>query len=124
MVRDWDLIRAILEAAESIGPTEQLRADAVRGDPQVVAAHMEMLHEAGYVQATVRRSSSGMFAFVIRVTYAGHDLLDTMRSDTAWSSIKKVAKARGLGLTFDVVKQIGSFVTDKLLKGEAIPGIN
>ena len=58
------------------------------------------------------------------MTYTGHDLLDTMRSDTVWSNIKKVAKSRGLELTFDVVKQIGSFVTEKLLKGEAIPGIS
>ena len=54
MVRDWDLIRAILEAAESMGPTEQLRADSVEGDPQVVAAHMEMLHDANYVHAAIR----------------------------------------------------------------------
>ena len=46
-----------------------------------------------------------------------------MRSNSMWSSIKKVAKDKGLELTFGVVKQIGSFLTDKLIKGESIPGI-
>jgi hypothetical protein len=79
---------------------------------------MGMLHDAGYVEANIMRTTRGTSAKVVKVTFAGHDLLDTLRSDTAWSSIKKVANAKGPELTFEVVKQIGNFVTDKLLKGE------
>lgn len=124
MIRDWDLIRAVLVAAESKPPGELLRPSEIEGDFGLVVAHMEMLHDAGYVQANFVRTMQGTSSQIVKVTLAGHDLLDTLRSDTAWSSIKKVAKAKGVELTFEAVKQIGKFVTDKLLKGEPIPGIN
>jgi len=120
MIRDWELIRAILVAAEAKAPTEQLRACDIEGNSELVVAHIELLHDAGYLKATFMQTTLWKSAHVVKVTYAGYDLLDTMRSDTAWSSIKKVAKARGLELTFEVVKQVGSFVTEKILKGEMI----
>jgi hypothetical protein len=123
MIRDWELIRTILVAAETKAPGELLHPGEIDSDPKLVVAHMEMLHDAGYVEANFLRKMQGTSAHVVKVTYAGYDLLDTLRSDTTWSSIKKVAKSKGLELTFEVVKQIGSFVTDKLLKGEPIPGI-
>lgn len=70
MVRDWEIIRAILVAAESIGPTAQLRVSDVEGDPAVVAAHMEMLHDAGFIEAKILRTNSGMAAFVSKVTFS------------------------------------------------------
>jgi hypothetical protein len=120
MIRDWELIRAILAASEAKAPSEQLRARDIEDDPELVVAHIELLHDAGYLTATFMQTTRWKSAHVVKMTYAGYDLLDTMRSDTAWSSIKKVAKARGLELTFEVVKQVGSFVTEKLLKGEII----
>lgn len=122
MKRDWDLIRAILIAAEEKAPGEHLQNHEIADyDHQLVAAHIEMLHNAGYVEATFLRSNT-LTAILRKTTYAGHDLLDTMRSDSAWAGIKNVAKSKGLELTFAVVKQLGTFVVDKLLKGEPLPG--
>ena len=123
MIRDWELIRTILVAAEAKAPGEVLNPTEIDSDPKLVVAHMEMLHDARYVDAVFLPKMEGISAKVVKITYAGYDLLETLRSDTKWSSIKKVAKAKGLELTFEAVKQIGSFITDKLLKGESIPGI-
>lgn len=124
MKRDWDLIRKILIAAEEKRPGEHLSNEDIDGcDPQLVAAHMDMLHDAGYIEARFSRSNS-LAAILLKITYSGHDLLDTMRSDSAWSGIKNVAKSKGLELTFEVVKQLGKVVVDKLIKGEPIPGIS
>jgi hypothetical protein len=54
---------------------------------------------------------------------AGHDLLDTMHSDAVWAGIKRTAKSRGLELTFEVVKQVGKYVVDRIMTGQPIPGI-
>jgi hypothetical protein len=84
---------------------------------------MEMLHDAGYIEARFLRGSS-LTAIMLKTTYAGHDLLDTIRSDGTWNKIKEVAKSKGLELTFDVVKQVGKYVVEKLIKGEPIPGLS
>jgi hypothetical protein len=124
MKRDWDLIRKILIAAEEKEPGKHLGNDEIKDyDPQLVATHMDLLHDAGYIDARFVRSTS-LSAIVLKVTYSGHDLLDTMRSESAWTGIKNMAKSKGLELTFEVVKQIGKFVINKVIQGESIPGIS
>jgi len=124
MKRDWEVIRAILIAAEEMEPNSQLNSCDVPGyDNQVVAAHMDMLHDAGYIDARFLRSTN-LTAFLIKTTYTGHDLLDTIRSEGMWTKIKSVAKTKGVELTFEVVKQVGKYVLDKTLKGEPIPSLS
>ena len=57
------------------------------------------------------RSTDGRFGYGIhspRLTMAGHDLLDTMRSTTIWEKIKTTAKSKGIELTFDAIKALGA----------------
>lgn len=65
--------------------------------------HLRLLNDAGMVEAALDGSG---FA-ITRVTWAGHDFLDAIRSEGAMHSVREAAKKFG-GLTLDVVKTIGT----------------
>ena len=125
MKRDWDLIRKQLTDIEEENdlfvnvPVKPVYKDqdwdsyemqlneflTIKGK---VFGHLELLINAGYVDGlTVDRSIDGVFSYGLhspRLTMAGHDLFDTMRSDTVWEKIKATAKSKGIELTFDAIK--------------------
>jgi hypothetical protein len=129
MKRDWDLIRKQLTDVEEENDLfsdmppepkwqnqdedtykEQLKGyQAIEG---CICGHLELLINAGYVDGMqIIRSADGQFYYSIhspRLTMAGHDLLDTMRSTTIWEKIKAIAKTKGIELTFDVIKVLGA----------------
>ena len=143
MKRDWDLIRAQLTAIEEDadfktavlgGPTDtpewkdgQDESDYVKelkSHQEIesrIFGHLELLVQNGFVTGVeVIRSLDGAFHYSIsapHLTMAGHDLLDTMRSETLWATIKSTAKTKGLELTFDSIKALGALVMKGLLGG-------
>lgn len=135
MKRDWDLIRKLLAdieedkdllaelpsepkledlSWEEYGPKNE-EYKAVEGR---ICGHLEMLIENGYIDGLkIHRSSGNNFTWSIsspRLTMAGHDLLDTMRSSSVCSSIKSIAKDKGIELTFDAIKALGSVALKQL----------
>lgn len=86
-----------------------------------VCGHLELLIQAGFVEGiTLRRGMSGNWAYAKlapRLTMAGHDFLDTMRSKTMWESIKSTAKTKGLELTIEAIKQIGAYCLKQVIGG-------
>ncbi|HMV64203.1 MAG TPA: DUF2513 domain-containing protein [Rhodocyclaceae bacterium] len=129
MKRDWDLIRKQLTDIEEENdlfadlPTEPQWKDqdwaeyedqlnryrAIEGR---VFGHFELLVNSGYIDGLqLVRSADGLFSYGLhspRLTMAGHDLLDTMRSVTIWEKIKATAKTKGIELTFDAIKALGA----------------
>ena len=107
MKRDWDLVRRILAALESLGDTTSvLRADEISGyDPEVVSYHMQLLIEAGLADGNCREAMNApLWCYLTRLTWEGHEFLDNVRSPTLWNRIKGVARSKGLELSFDVIK--------------------
>jgi hypothetical protein len=135
MKRDWDLIRKQLTDIEEerdvladipVKP-KWSNQDWVEYEQQLkefnategrIAGHLEMLIDNGYIDGLyVVRSADGQFSYGLnspRLTMAGHDLLDTMRSSPVWESIKSTAKTKGVELTFDVIKALGSIALKQL----------
>lgn len=130
MKRDWDLIRKQLTDVEEendlfsdvpLEPTwtdqswdvyeEQLKK--YRTIENRIFGHFELLVNNGYIDGLqIIRSADGLFHYGLhspRLTMAGHDLLDTMRSTTVWEKIKTTAKTKGIELTFDAIKTLGAF---------------
>jgi len=110
MHRDWELVRRILLATDAAAPGERLAERHFPGEePANLFEHVRMLKEAGYIEAVVSASKTGrgggMF-LIDRLVWDGHDLLAKMRSDTWWSKIKTAAAAKGLPLTFELVKEL------------------
>ncbi len=110
MKRDMDLIRDILlRAANADFGVLSSEAFAIEGyDARTVAAHFELLDEAGLVDAdllTLERSGvhSGK---VLRVTWAGHDYLDAVRDATVWRKVKKTLGDKLGSAPVDVVKAL------------------
>lgn len=64
--------------------------------------HLELLEENGLVQFN---SKSGGEYFVKRITWKGHDFLDSMRDSEVWSVAKKGANAAG-GATVDMLMAV------------------
>ena len=90
MKRDMDLVREILlqlenSNAQPLGPAEI----AIEGRTNTeVSYHIELLHEAGLLEARNWSSHSGHDWRAIRLTWWGHEFLDAARSDTIWREAK------------------------------------
>ncbi|MDR3414232.1 MAG: DUF2513 domain-containing protein [Formivibrio sp.] len=137
MKRDWDLLRKQLTDIEDEKNVLEDIPDEPKWSTQTadeyeqqlkeytanvsrIAGHLEMLINNGYVEGVhVSRGMDGHFSYGLsgpRLTMAGHDLLDTMRSTTMWETIKATAKSKGAELTFDVIKTIGAHVLAKMFQ--------
>jgi hypothetical protein len=100
MKQDWTIIRDVLLALEdSPTPKVILRPENLpQHDVQAVAYNMWLLDDAGLVKGRFLWSSSGDgrigSANVLTMTNAGHQLLNTIRSETAWSGYQPSAARR------------------------------
>ena len=50
-----------------------------------------------------------------RLTWDGHELLDSIRQTGMWDKIKAKAREKGLDLTFDAVKALGAWTVKSTL---------
>lgn len=120
MRRDWDIVRKVLIAAEeSTGDREVSSEQFPEPERALVAYNMWLLIESGLAEGG-GREPGGMgppFAFITRLRWEGHELLDNMRGDTAWNRIKATAKEKSVDLTVDAIKMIGKAVLERLLWG-------
>ncbi len=120
MRRDWDVIRRVLiKVEEGTGDKEVSSEDFPEGERALVAYNMWLLYEAGLVEGGGREPGSmgAPYAFVLRMRWPAHELLDTIRNDTAWKRIKTTAKEKGVDLTVDAIKAIAKAVLESLLRG-------
>lgn len=113
MVRNMDLIRELLLRLESLpiepGSThifyvgsDELRIDGF--DDDQVSYHLSLIDEAGLIETgTTSRTMNG-FLFS-RLSWAGHDFLDSIRDPEVWAKTKRGAEAAG-GFTVDLLKDI------------------
>lgn len=120
MKRDWDLLRQLLINVEDERTLfdglddgdELLPPDEQRRKADILLGHLELLTNNGYIEgAEVVRALSGFAGYSAgnpRLSMAGHDLLDTMRSATLWENIKTTAKKKGVELSFDAIKVLGA----------------
>jgi hypothetical protein len=136
MKRDWDFLRALLTTIEEDKdvlagapsaptwkdqPWDEYEAQVKEFEiaEQRFAGHLEMLIDNRYVDGLeVRRGADGHISYGLaspRLTMAGHDLLDTMRSSKVWEGIKSTAKTKGIELTFDAIKALGGVVLKQIM---------
>lgn len=102
MQRDFDLIRAILIDAESHPPGEYTLK--IPGhDSKTVAAHVEILLEAGLLKGKVVAPGK---AYIFRLTWDGHEFLDSIKESATWETIKATVKDKTGGLTYDLLKEL------------------
>lgn len=107
MKRDIDLIRNILEVLEaqepdftcSITNVKELKPLRRPAGLEEVTEHLALMFEAGLLVGLPPQP----MAFVIyRISWKGHDFLDSTRNPTVWAKTKERALKAG-GWTFDLL---------------------
>ncbi len=106
MNRDMDLVRRILlevEAEEWSHGRQQFAVDGY--DNQTVAYHLIIMDEAGLLIALDNSDFSEIRAIPMRLTWAGHEFIESVRDDTMWRNVKTQTEKAG-GLVFEVMKTV------------------
>jgi hypothetical protein len=114
MKLDKDLVREILLAIEAHDEPEgliELHIDDRSAEE--ISYHVRLLDEAGLLAAL---DTGGLDRFrwqPVRLTYQGHEFLDTVRDGEVWRRTKvgaEKAGVAGLSMLFDVAKAVGKQV--------------
>lgn len=85
-------------------------------DSDVVAYHMELLINAGLIEGGCRKAVGPPWCYATQLTWAGHEFLDNIKTDSAWNKVKEIAKSKGLELSVDVIKAVAKIFVVKLLE--------
>ncbi len=106
MKRDMDLARQILFAIEESNqdPIGWISIKIPDRDARDVSYHVQILSEAGLIEARDLSSKSGYEWKPTRLTWYGHEFLDAARSDTLWERAKALTLKETGGLSLDFLK--------------------
>lgn len=123
MRMDYDVIRQILLNIESFPSDKKMTEETLAsGDltPEVVAFHLDLLADAGYIERLSTRTMSSKYnnQIVLRMTFKGHEYLDTVREPKIWRETKSRLKTVG-SATLEVIKSIA---TDIIISSLNQPG--
>ncbi len=121
MQRNWDMIREILTRLEKMPDTDSMLqlSDFPLNQASEYSYNMELLIEAGLVEGQIFKALGGgpTRFFVQRLTWHGHEFLDSIRSDTVWDKTKKTFAAKGTDMTLDLVKSVATDIGLSLIRG-------
>lgn len=121
MKRNWDLLRWLLNQAESCGggyplvitdgaqySSKHYTFDIGKFDFGEVCEHTLLLGEAGLAEVRdLGRTFDGPSGVVIdRLTMAGHDFLNTARDENRWKKALVTVNEKGGSVTIGVLTQI------------------
>ncbi len=117
MKRDMDLVREILMEVESWDRGSEWRRVSLEGrGKDEMDWHVRIMSDAGLIRA-VQSVETGE-ALVERLTWDGHEFLDSARDDARWEAAKKTVTEKTGALGFDVLKALLSqLVRDAVLGG-------
>ncbi len=112
MKRDLDLCRELMLAFEALppGPTASVSIQTKEPRP-VLMQHISLLIDAGMLEGECTvdpQSYYGGHFFIRGITWAGHDFLDSAKSDGAWNAAKERIKQAGawtFGLLLELLKE-------------------
>jgi hypothetical protein len=106
MKRDVDLCRQLLLDIEGRGSdcsVSVLRADAEHDVEHRVRYHLRLLVDAGYLKE-IDRTPGGVPC--VRLTDAGHELIELVRSESRWRDARQACHDRTGGLSLAVIRAI------------------
>lgn len=104
MKRDMDLIRRI--ALEMADAPAGAAVEMDPGDDKALwVLHVIWMQEAGLVKAEVNEFMDGTSkARVLRLTWAGCEFVDAVRSEPLWAKAKQTVLKPAMSFTFDLLK--------------------
>lgn len=117
MKRDMDLVRKILIFAEARTSINDTASVVIEGySEEQIWYHANLLIDADYLYRNrVLESFDGIQVTGDAITFAGHDFLDAVRSDTVWrKTMDKVGSAVG-SASLDIIKALAESYAKQLL---------
>lgn len=107
MKRDMDLVRDLLLQIEAKddGTLQLVEIDKKNWAEAQVAEHRFLLIECGFINGVDFTSHEGREYKPQRLTFAGHDFLDSIRDSEIWAETKAGAHAAG-GWTVELLGEI------------------
>ncbi|MGE6995457.1 DUF2513 domain-containing protein [Pseudomonas sp. NPDC047961] len=119
MQRDMDLIRLLLLKVEalpipvnSMGVLREADLGDLEFSHEEIAYHWNLIVEAGLIEQP-GNTPKGLLA-VRRLTWKGHDFVDSVRDDDVWQKTRKGALAAG-GMSIDLVADLAKgFIRKKV----------
>jgi len=117
MKLDKDLVREILLAIEANedDPYNAFVMELPEREDIEVSYHLMLLHEAGFIHAQNLSSPSGISWYPMRLTYSGHEFLDTVRNGEVWELTKAGAEKVG-SVSIGLMLELGKAYAKQLLK--------
>ncbi|MCZ6758376.1 MAG: DUF2513 domain-containing protein [Bacteroidetes bacterium] len=118
MERNWETIREILFAAESIEPDKTLTlSDFSLDRAHEISYQILILQEAGYIDALISKTlARGPRNFHLhRLTWPGHELLDAIRDESIWDKTKSTISSKGVSMTFELVMSVAAQLAKQAL---------
>ena len=114
MKRNWDTIRDILIETEECSGLQYKEYET--DSSQEKAYHAALLLDNGYIRGNKREPIGKLISVTaMSLTWAGHDLLDTIRSKPVWERIKNTAGEKGIELTFDAIKALAAIALQAVI---------
>ncbi len=122
MKRNWDTIRKILLLIEQTPDPIALIdsreiSDNIGIDNDEIAYHCKLMIDAKLIEGECHNYSSISTCTVKRLTWDGHELLDKIRNEKVWQSIKTDARTKGIDLSLDLLKELATNLISKILIG-------
>jgi hypothetical protein len=118
MKRDMNLIRAVLIETEKLPDDDAMHDIAVQGFTEAeISNHVRLSDEAGFIDAEDLTTLSGVCWKPKRLTYEGHEFLDSIRSDTVWEKAKALTLKSTGTLTIEGLKIALPHVLKSLIGG-------
>jgi hypothetical protein len=118
MKRDMDLIRAILIEVEKLPFDGSFHDISVQGySEEEITYHVLLAHEAGLIEAMDLSSMDGVCWKPKRLTYEGHEFLDSARNDTVWQKAKEKLLSTSGSITLDALKALLQQIILRLASG-------
>jgi hypothetical protein len=110
MKRNWETIRELLTKVEECTlPGDQVRLSSFPKERSAeISYHMALLFEAGLVHGQMSQTLGPSVKDFLaqRLTWDGHEFLDSIQSDTVWNKTKKVFTEQGVTMTIDLVRDV------------------
>jgi len=120
MKRDWDLIREILLKVEDTDSADAgiKASDFPKHPEELVNYNIHLLYQASLIEAIdVRTLCAPLDYIVMRLTWSGHEFLDSIRSQTVWERITTYLSEKGLAISFEAIKATAPLVLKAILGG-------
>jgi hypothetical protein len=117
MKRDMDLIRRLLLELEEkdLGNGQWVDFDVHDGEEIKVTEHLFLLSEAGFIEGNNLNTLSDRMFKARRLTWSGHDFVDSIRNDDTWRKTKDGALAAG-GWTVDLLRDLAKGLIKKQIE--------